>query len=129
MRTGLLAQHIRRHDQAVHVIIIPRLDRKDVAMAGGWQIYLQHYLGWKQSTKPVFIMDEGQALYDDTGLWFGLFKDIEKYPKRFASAFASYGSPISRFNVRNIPFLVGDNQRVSLHHKDQDVHHSLYGIM
>ena|SRR5258707_14656295 len=99
MLTGLLAQHIKQQDQAVHVILIPRWGHEKVVRAGGWEAYLQWHKSWKQSQKTVFILDQAQVLYDDLSLWLGLFKDIEKYPNQFAITFASYGSPISCFNM------------------------------
>jgi len=98
----------------VHIIYISGWDLPTVQTAGGWRAYLEQVEGWVQGEKTVFIFDDAQMTYQDSGLWSIFFKNISSYDDRFAIAFASYGSPTSRLVLKGTLFCVDDTQRVAL---------------
>jgi len=107
-------QHIHQQEPAVHVILISGWPLEEVKAIGGWQAYLQYEFGWVQGQKTIFIFDEAQLSYEDFSLWNVFFKNIDLYANIFAIAFASYGSPTSRFSIKGLPFSVSDSQRITL---------------
>jgi hypothetical protein len=52
--------------------------------------------------------------FEDFILWGEFFKELHNFDTPFAIAFASYGSPTTRFTIRGRPMFVGDLQRVAL---------------
>jgi hypothetical protein len=98
----------------VHIILVFGWPLEEVKKIGGRQAYLQNVKGWVHGEKTIFILDEVQLSYEDSDLWGEFFEHIEAYDNLFSIAFASYGSPTSRINIRGAPFSVSDSQRVML---------------
>jgi len=105
----LLAKHIRQQEPAVHVIPVYGWPLGEV----NWQAHLLKH-GWRQDKKTIFIFDEAQLSFEDFILWGEFFKELHNFDTPFAIAFASYGSPTTRFTIRGRPMFVGDLQRVAL---------------
>jgi hypothetical protein len=114
MLAELLAQHIRQKEPAVHVIMIDAWLPDMVMAIGGWEYFLETTKRWVKSEETVFIFDEAQLSYEDTGLWNSFFKSMHIYDNRYAIIFASYGSPTSRINIKGTPIIIPDPQRVTL---------------
>ena len=64
----------------------------------------------------MFIFDEAQLTYEDTGLWNTLFKPISDHPLLLHHRiiiFTSYGSP-TRINAPGTPMYIKQRQMVTL---------------
>jgi len=81
-----------------------------------WREHLEKDKHWDDDIASVFIFDEGQLTYRDTGLWNTLFKFISDNPLNLhhrAIVFTSYGSP-ARINAPGTPMYIMAPQMVTL---------------
>ena len=111
----LLADHISRQDPDVHIVWVYGWPLKEVKESGNYRSYLEQQ-GWLEREKTVFIFDEAQLSYEDAQLWGEFFKSMHDHEERRAIVFASYGSPTSRIDIKGIPMIIPDPQRVTLRH-------------
>jgi hypothetical protein len=83
-----------------------------------WDAYLATQ-GWDPNVETIFIFDEAQKTYRDTGLWGQLFKDIGShhtiYSKAYAIGFVGFGSATSAIDLGDgTPMIIPAKQRISL---------------
>ncbi|KAI0002424.1 hypothetical protein BJV74DRAFT_958410 [Russula compacta] len=127
----ILAQYIGRQDPEAHIIGVFSWPQEEVTAIGGWRTYL-HNKGYVEGRKTIFIFDEAQSSYKDSGLWLEFFKSIGDYSHLFAITFASYGSPSRRLFIRGHatpPFVVRDVQRVTLRRIKHDDDFGAVGLL
>jgi DNA helicase HerA-like ATPase len=78
--------------------------------------YLKKDKHWDDDIASVFIFDEAQLTYGDTGLWNTLFKSISDHPSTLQHriiVFASYGNP-TRINAPVTNMYIKELQMVTL---------------
>lgn len=110
---ALFYGHIIRQEENTNVIFIERWP-PDVADT---HVQRLQSLGWEPSINTVFIFDNAEATYSDSGLWLDLFKYMHDYSNRRAIVFTRYGSPDSRIFLEDFatPIQLKPAQRVNLH--------------
>jgi hypothetical protein len=69
---------------------------------------------YKPDGPIVFIIDEAQLTYQDTGFWNSILKAITPETPDRVILFASYGSPSGRTSMEGTPMVVEDHCHVSL---------------
>ena len=79
-----------------------------------WREHLENVKHWDYHKGSVFIFDDAQETYEDTGLWNSLFKPTSDDPSHHRIIiFTSYGSP-TRINAGRTSMLIKKQQMVTL---------------
>lgn len=87
-----------------------------ITIANTWREHLKNDKHWDDVIASVFIFDEAQLTYRDTGLWNTLFKPISDHPLTLHHRiiiFTSYGSP-TRINAPGTLMYIKQPQMMTL---------------
>jgi len=121
----LLSHHLKALEPSTPLIWIDGWSDV-ISNSNTWKKHLENNKDWNDDIASVFIFDEAQLTYGDTGLWNTLFKPTSDNPSILHHRiiiFASYGSP-TRINAPGTQMYVKEPQMVTLVHID---HHDGLG--
>ena len=85
-------------------------------ISNAWKEHLENNKHWDDDIASVFVFDEAQGTYGDTGLWNTPFKPISDHPSTLHHRiiiFTSYGSP-TRINAPGTSVHIKQTQMVTL---------------